>query len=48
MDIQCIIKSKSGKDISLYNENEKEVLFQRDTNFIIMEVKDNIIYMEEV
>ena len=48
MDIQCVIKSKNGRDISSYNKAEKEILFERDTSLIITAIRGNIIYMEEV
>ena len=48
MDIQCVIKSNKGRDITAFNPNEQEVLFGRDSNFIITEVKGNTIFMEEV
>ena len=47
MDIQCVIQSKNGRNITAYNDNEKEVLFMRDATFRIAAVKENIIYMEE-
>ena len=48
MDIQCIVQSKNGRNISLYNENEKEVLFERGSEFIVTKINDKIIYMEEL
>lgn len=48
MDIQCVIKSKNGRNIFLYNKAEKEILFERDTNLIVTKIRGNIIYMEEV
>lgn len=45
--IQYIIKSKHGKDIRAYNQNEKEVLFKRNSRFWITKVEGNTIYMEE-
>ena len=48
MDIQFIIKSKHGKDISSINENEKEILFKRNSKFIVTDRQGNTIYMEEL
>lgn len=48
MDIQMVIKSKRGKDISMFNSSEKEILFKRGTLFRITDVKENTIYMEEL
>ncbi len=45
--IQYVIQSKTGKDIRNFNENESEILFKRNASFLITNVKDNIIYMEE-
>lgn len=36
--VQMTIKSKSGKDISKYNEQEQEILFSRGTKFKILKV----------
>ena len=48
MDIQFIIKTKHGKDISYWNSDEQEVLHKRETVFYITKREGNIIYMEEV
>lgn len=48
MKYQFVIKSKRGKDISWYNENEKEILFRRGSGFIVTNREGNTIYMEEV
>lgn len=48
MDIQFIIKTKHGKDISAWNSDEQEVLHKRETVFYITKREGNIIYMEEV
>ena len=48
MDIQCVIKSKNGRNINSYNTNEREILFERKSNFTITEVKGNRIFMKEV
>lgn len=47
LDIQCIIKSKTGRNITSFNENEKEILFERDSLFRIEKINGNTIYMEE-
>lgn len=50
--IQMTIKSKTGKNITKYNEGEQEILFKRNTQFKVIKV-DTIddyfinIYMEE-
>lgn len=48
MDIQCVIQSKRGKDITLYNSNEKEILFEKGGSFFINKVIKNTIFMEEM
>ena len=48
MDIQCVINSKNGRDITAFNENEKEILFARNSEFIITEINGKTIFMEEV
>ena len=45
--IQFKILSKHGKDIRRYNENEKEILFKRNSRFWVMKVDGNTIYLEE-
>lgn len=47
MDIQYVITGKTGRDIRIYNENEKEILFKRNSRFYIRDVINNTIYMEE-
>lgn len=46
--IQYIIKSKHGRDIRQYNYGEKEILFKRNSKFLVIKVEDNIIYLEEI
>lgn len=48
MDIQFVIQSKHGKDISLWNTNEQEILFRRGTMFEITKISGNTIFLEEV
>lgn len=36
--IQMVIKSKKGRDISIYNEPEQEILFVRDSKFKVKKV----------
>lgn len=48
MEYQLVIKSKHGKDMSRYNEAEKEIIFKRGTTFFVTERHGNVIYMEEV
>lgn len=47
MPIQYIIQSKTGADITKFNPKEQEVLFKTDTEFNIIKVENNIIYLEE-
>ena len=47
MPIQYVIKSKTGRNITSYNAREQEILFKRDTTFMVTKVKGNIIYLEE-
>ena len=48
MDIQYVIQTKHGKDISTWNSNEQEVLHRRGTAFIVTKRDGNTIYMEEL
>ena len=48
MQIQLVITSKRGKDISAWNSNEQEVLFPRDAYFRVTKIDGNVFYMEEV
>ncbi len=48
MDIQIVIKSKTGKDIRQYNSDELEILFSRNSHFIVVDRKENTILMEEI
>lgn len=47
-DIRLIIKSKNGKDISMFNENEQEVLFDRNSKFEVTDVytENNKVFFE--
>lgn len=47
MEIQYVITSKHGKDISSINIKEQEVLFQRNARLFVDRVDGNIIYMTE-
>ncbi len=42
-----MIQSKTAKYIRLFNENESEILFKRNTSFLVTKVENHIIYMEE-
>ena len=46
--VQYVIKSKHGKNINNYNQSEKEILFKRDSKFLITKVQENTIWMEEI
>ena len=48
MDIQMVIKSKNGRDIRNYNPKESEILFGRNSIFQVTDVKNGVIYLEEV
>ena len=47
MDIQCVIKSKTGRNITSFDAKEKEILFRRESLFRIERIDGNTIYMEE-
>lgn len=47
MDIQCVIKSKTGRNITSFNKKEEEILFGRDSLFRVERIEGNTIYMEE-
>lgn len=46
--IQYIIKSKHGRNIEKYNKQEKEVLFKRNSRFLVTKVQGHTIWMEEI
>lgn len=50
-EIEVFIKSKTGKDLRIYNQGEAEILFKRDSDFIVtdrFEKSDKIfVFMEE-
>lgn len=46
--IQYVIKSKHGKNVNHYNQSEKEILFKRNSRFLITKVQGNTIWMEEI
>lgn len=48
MDIQIVMKSKTGRDIRQYNSDEFEILFLRNSSFVVVDRKDNIIWMEQI
>lgn len=43
-----IITSRHGKDMTMFNAGEREVLFPRDTWFHVTKVSGHTIYMEEI
>lgn len=47
MDIQMVIKSKTGRDMRAYNPLEQEVLFKRGTKFKVVRRDGNTFYLEE-
>lgn len=48
MDIQYVIQSRHGKDLTQWNAPEQEVLFKRETWFIPTRIEGHTIYMEEI
>ena len=50
--VQMHILSKSGKDIRSYNEREKEILFDRDADFMVKHLSNDegkwVIWLEEM
>ena len=48
MDIQCIIQSKNGRDMTGYNPNEQEILFERESSFWVTGIEGNTILLLEV
>ncbi|WP_199485698.1 minor capsid protein [Absiella sp. AM54-8XD] len=50
-DVQIIILSKNGRDIRSFNPKENEILFMRETKFIVIQTKKvgdtTYIYLEE-
>ena len=48
MDIQMVIQAQTGRDIRSWNPGEQEILFSRNTEFRIIRVDGNTVFMEEV
>lgn len=48
MKVQMIIKSKNGRDMRSFNKNEKEILFPRNTKFIVEKVEGDKIWLKEI
>lgn len=48
MEIQYVIVSKSGRNISNLNSGEQEILFPRGTRFLPTRIDGHTIYMEEI
>lgn len=48
MGIQLIIQSRRGRDMRVYNPLEQEVLFQRDSRFIVTKREENILWLTEI
>ena len=50
-EVQIIILSKNGRDIRSFNPKENEILFMRETKFIVIQTKKvedtTYIYLEE-
>lgn len=47
-EVKFTIKSRNGKNITHYNNEEKEILFDRNTKFRVISVRGNNIKLEEV
>lgn len=46
--IHITLESKTGRDVSHYNSEEKEVLFRRGTRFRVLSVKGSKVHLQEV
>lgn len=47
MKIQLIIESKTGRDARVYNPNEQEIIFRRNTDFKVVKRKGYTIWLVE-
>lgn len=48
MDIQMIIQSKNARDIRKFNPGEFEILFPRNSEFIVVRREGNTVWLEEI
>ena len=48
MDIQMIIQSKHGCDMRPYNDLEQEILFKRDSIFLVTKREGNTLWLTEI
>lgn len=48
MNIQMIIESRHGKDMRQYNASENEIIFKRDSEFLVTKREGNTIWLREV
>lgn len=48
MTYQFVILSKHGKDMTAYNPQEKEIIFKRDSVFVVTKREENTFYLEEI
>lgn len=48
MDIQLIIQSKRGRDMRTYNPLEQEILFKRESQFLVEKREGNKIWLKEI
>ena len=48
MDIQLVIQSKTGRDMRGINAIEKEILFKRESRFIVDRKEGNTIWLTEI
>lgn len=47
MDIQMVIEGKSGRDIRAYNSGESEILYPRNSRFIVWKREGNKLWLKE-
>lgn len=47
-EIQMIIKGRNGRDLRGYTDLEDEILYPRNTRFLIVKQEENTLWMEEV
>ena len=46
--IRFTIESKTGRDVSHYNDEEEEIVFRRKTKFRVLSVKGNNVHLQEI
>lgn len=48
MKVQLIIESKTGRDMREYNPKEKEIVFERNSIFIVKKKEGNKIWLSQI